>query len=201
MYQRGKKNFITHALETIYELIAAVVRQNLYIRKQQYFTVTLYLFTTIFISNLMGLLPFGFTLTSSFAFTFFLALSHFVGVNFIGVTRHGWHLTHLLLPEGVPFVIRPVLVLIERVSYAARLVSLGVRLFANRLAGHALLKILISFALLRVSSTSIVSNMVAVIPWSIVGVILILEFVIAFLQAYVFTLLVTVYLNDTLVLH
>lgn len=194
----SKYDYLTSSL---YFLVKAIVQENLYIQKQQYFTVRFYLFSTLLIANLIGLLPFAFTVTSSFGVTFFLALTHFVGVNLVGATSHKWHLSNLFLPAGVPLAITPFLVLIEAVSYLARVLSLSIRLFANRRSGHALLKILIGFSLIRGSSTVLLLNFLAVVPWAIVTGVRFLELLIAFLQAYVFTILVTLYVNDNLTLH
>ena len=191
-------DFVTGSL---YALVKSIVQENLYIKNQQYFTVIFYLFSTLLVANLIGLLPFAFTITSSFGITFFLALTHFTGVNLIGATSHRWHFRNLFLPAGVPLAITPFLILIEAVSYFARVLSLSIRLFANRRSGHALLKILIGFSLARASSSSFILNLVSVFPWTIVTAVRFLELLIAFLQAYVFAILVTLYVNDTLTLH
>lgn len=131
---------------SIYQLVRSIVKGNLYIKKQQYFAVLFYLFLTLFFANLIGLLPYSFTVTSSFAVTLFISLLHFIGVNIIGASRHGWELNNLFLPAGAPLAIAPFLVFIEAVSYIARALSLSIRLFANMMSGHALLKILIGFS-------------------------------------------------------
>jgi len=105
-----------------------------------------YLFITIFLSNLIGLIPYSFTPTSSFIMTFFLALGHFIGINFIAATQTRWETVNFFLPSGIPTVGAPFLVLIEFISYVARVFSLSTRLFANMMSGHALLKILASFS-------------------------------------------------------
>ena len=94
----------------------------------------------------MGVLPYTFTLTSSFTGTFFFALTHFLGVNLIAISTHRWEVMKLFLPSGCPTFMAPFLVVIELVSYVARVFSLSIRLFANMMAGHALLKILIGFS-------------------------------------------------------
>jgi len=190
-------DFVTRA---IYQLVRSIVRENLYIRKQQYFTALFYLFNRLLLANLIGLLPFSFTATSSFVVTLFLALTHFVGVNLIGRTQHRWQLNDLFLPSGAPLVIAPFLILIEAVSYVARVLSLSIRLFANRISGHALLKILIGFSWTILSSGSLLI-VLSVFPWTIVTAVRFLELLIAFLQSYVFTILVSLYLNDVLTFH
>jgi len=123
-----------------------LVKENLYIRKQQYFTVLFYLFFTLLLANLVGMIPFSFTITSSFVVTFFLAAAHFIGINHIAVVKHQWQTNDLFLPSGAPLLIAPFLIFIEAVSYIARVFSLSIRLFANMMSGHALLKILIGFS-------------------------------------------------------
>lgn len=188
------------AVRSIYQLVQSMVKENLYIRKQQYFAVLFYLFVTLLLANLIGLIPYSFTVTSSFIFTFFISLMHFVGVNVIGSTRHGWAFGELLLPSGAPSLIIPFLVFIEAVSYVARVLSLSIRLFANMMSGHALLKILIGFSWTLLTSGSLMI-LVAVFPWAIVTAVMFLELLIAFLQAYVFTILVTLYIGDVLTFH
>lgn len=182
------------------ELIKTMLKENLYIKKQQYFTIIFYLFNTLLIANLVGLLPFSFTITSSFVVTLFLSLTHFLGVNIIGGNRHHWELNNLFLPSGAPLAIAPFLIFIEAVSYIARIFSLSIRLFANMMSGHALLKILIGFAWTLLSSGTIFIFLF-IFPWLIVTAVTFLELLIAFLQAYVFTILVTLYINDVLTFH
>jgi len=129
-----------------------MVSENLYIGKQQYFTALFYLFFTVFLANMLGMLPFSFTITSSFVVTFFLALTYFLGLNLIAIIRYGWEVLNLFLPAGAPLVIAPFLIFIEAVSYVARVLSLSIRLFANMLSGHALLKILIGFSIALIAA-------------------------------------------------
>lgn len=190
-------DFITRS---VYQLVQSMVKENLYIRKQQYFAVLFYLFATLLLANLIGLLPYSFTVTSSFVVTLFISLLHFIGVNVIGTSQHGWHLNNLFLPSGAPLAIMPFLVFIEAVSYIARVLSLSIRLFANMMSGHALLKILIGFSWALLTSGSLVM-LIAVFPWVIVTAVMFLELLIAFLQAYVFTILITLYIGDVLTFH
>jgi F-type H+-transporting ATPase subunit a len=187
-------------LKNLFLVVRAMVKENLYIRKQQYFAVLFYLFLTILLANLVGLLPYSFTITSSFIFTLFLSLGHFIGINLIALNVHRWKLFDLFLPSGAPIAIAPFLIFIEAVSYIARVFSLSIRLFANMMSGHALLKILIGFSWALLTSGSLLV-VLSVFPWVIVTAIMFLELLIAFLQAYVFTILVTLYINDVLNLH
>lgn len=188
------------SLRAIYQLVRSMVRENLYIAKQQYFTILFYLFFTLLLANLVGMVPYSFTVTSSFIVTFFLALTHFVGLNHIAIVKHGWNVMDLFLPAGAPLAIAPFLIFIEAVSYIARVFSLSIRLFANMLSGHALLKILIGFSWALITSGSVMA-ILAVFPWVIVTAIMFLELLIAFLQAYVFTILISLYINDVLNMH
>jgi ATP synthase subunit 6 len=200
VYNSNLNNNYDFISRTVYQLVKSIVKENLHIRKQQYFTVLFYLFVTLLFANLIGLLPYSFTITSSFVVTLFISLMHFTGVNIIGASQHGWELNNLFLPSGAPLAIMPFLIFIELVSYLARVLSLSIRLFANMLSGHALLKILIGFSWVLLTSASLVS-IVAVFPWAIVTAVMFLELLIAFLQAYVFTILVTLYIGDILTFH
>ncbi len=200
IFDRGRFNVWEFLLMEIYDLVKSIVRSNTSLKRNQYFSLFFYLFCYILTANVVGLIPYSFTATSSFVITFFLALSYFIGINIISIFKNRWLTSNLLLPGGVPLAIAPFLILIEMVSYFAKVFSLSIRLFANMMSGHALLKILIGFAwdLLTKGSLFI---LVAFLPWVIVTVILFLEALIAFLQAYVFTVLVTIYVNDALVQH
>jgi len=133
-------------LRSLYQLVRSMARENIYLRKQQYFAILFYLFAVLLLANLVGLIPYSFTVTSSFVVTFFIALMHFLGVNTIFSSQYGMKSFGMFLPSGAPTVIAPFLVFIEAVSYVARVFSLSIRLFANMMSGHALLKILIGFA-------------------------------------------------------
>jgi ATP synthase subunit 6 len=199
-YNFNLTNNYDFAIRTMYQLVQSMVKENLYIKKQQYFSVLFYLFVTLLFANLIGLLPYSFTITSSFIVTLFVSLTHFLGVNVIGASQHGWELNNLFLPSGAPLLILPFLVFIEAVSYIARVLSLSIRLFANMMSGHALLKILIGFSWALLTSGSVML-LIAVFPWAIVTAVMFLELLIAFLQAYVFTILITLYIGDVLTFH
>lgn len=200
VFDRGNFNVWEFIMREIYDLVKSIVKSNTSLKRNQYFSILFYLFIFILVSNLVGLIPYSFTATSSFVITFFLALSYFIGINIVGIFQQQWHIANLGLPGGVPLLIAPFLILIEIVSYVAKVFSLSIRLFANMMSGHALLKILIGFSwgLLTAGPLYI---FIAVLPWIIVTVIMFLEALIAFLQSYVFTILVTIYINDVLVEH
>jgi ATP synthase subunit 6 len=200
VYNRGTFNIWDLLLTSIYGLVKGILKSNINLKRSQYFSILFFLFTFIFLANLTGLIPYSFTATSSFVITFFLASTHFIGINLIGVTQHRWEIQNLFLPSGTPIGIAPVLVLIEFISYIARVFSLSIRLFANMVSGHTLLKILIGFSWALINAGSIYF-FVAFLPWIIVTLIMFLETLIAFLQAYVFVVLITIYINDVLNLH
>jgi ATP synthase subunit 6 len=124
----------------------------------------------------------------------------FIGINIIGVKTHGFHLLSLFLPSGAPIALAPLLVAIELVSYSFRVVSLALRLFANMMSGHCLLKILAGFAWTMLSAGSFLT-IAHFLPLIVIFAIVGLEISIAFLQAYVFTVLLCLYLNDAISLH
>lgn len=166
-----------------------------------------YIFTLFFFvlsSNLLGLIPYSFTLTSQLIITFSIGFGSFFGLNWIGFREHGLHLLSFFLPRGAPDILIPFLVLIEIISYIFRLFSLSIRLFANMFAGHTLLNILAGFSIMLSSESNFItffSWLIALIPLIVVFFVMGLELGIAFLQAYVFTILFCLYLNDALFLH
>lgn len=199
-YNKGLFNVWDLVLLGVYDLVKGVLKSNTNLKRSQYFSILFFLFAFILLSNLAGLMPYSFTATSSFVITFFLAATHFIGINIIGVIQHRWEIQNLFLPSGTPLAIAPLLVLIELVSYIARVFSLSIRLFANMMSGHTLLKILIGFSWTLINAGSIYF-FVAFLPWIIVTLIMFLETLIAFLQAYVFVVLTAIYINDVLNLH
>jgi F-type H+-transporting ATPase subunit a len=164
------------------------------------------LFTFILFANMIGLLPFAWSVTNSFVVTFYLAFTYFFAINLMAVWKNGWEYCNLFLPSGVPLALAPLIVVIEIVSYYSRVFSLSIRLFANISSGHALLKILTGFSwsiLMSIFSKVSVFNLVVILigfmlPWSIVTLIFFLEFLIAFLQSYVFVILLAIYINDVI---
>jgi len=180
--------------EISYEFIAGMIRDNVGNEGRKYFPFIFSLFMFILFANLIGLIPYAFTFTSHIAVTFTMAMVVFLGVTVIAIVRHGLHFFTLFLPSGVPMVMAPVLIPIEVLSYLSRPISLSIRLFANMMAGHTMMKVFAGF----------------IIPlgffggWAPLGVDVALtafEFLVAFLQAYVFTVLTCLYLNDAIHLH
>lgn len=180
------------------------MKDSISISKYSFISLYYFLFLLIFLSNILGMIPFSITITSHLILTLCYALSFFIGINIIGIMYQGEKWFKLFLPDDVPLFIIPALFLIELISYFAKVVSLSVRLFANMLSGHILLKILIGFVWSignALSSICIVWSCLAFIPLLIVFCVTFLEIVIAFLQAYVFFVLLSIYLNDVIHLH
>jgi ATP synthase subunit 6 len=170
------------------------------VKKYSFILLFYITFIFIFLSNILGMLPYSMTITSHLVLTLYFSLAFFIGSNIIGICYHKQAFFVLFLPEGVPLPIVPFLILIEYVSYISRIFSLAIRLFANMLSGHILLKILISFVWASVSS-NMVHWLWSILPMSIVFGVIGLEVSIAFLQAYVFIVLITIYLKDLVHTH
>ncbi|MDA0305182.1 MAG: F0F1 ATP synthase subunit A [Proteobacteria bacterium] len=180
-------------VELSYMFIANLLKDTVGNEGRPYFPFVFSVFMFVLIGNLFGMVPYGFTFTSHIVVTFVMALVVFLGVTVIAIVKHKLHFFTLFMPPGVPMVMAPLLVPIEIISYLSRPISLSVRLFANMLAGHTLLKVFAGFV--------ISLGMFGVFPLAFVVALTGLELVIAFLQAFVFTILTCLYLNDALHLH
>jgi F-type H+-transporting ATPase subunit a len=145
--------------------------------------------------NLVGLFPFGFTFTTHLLCTFFFGATVFFGLNYVSLVRYGRRYFNLFLPSGTPLRLLPLIVLLEVVSYFSRPFSLAIRLFANMMAGHALLKILLDFAFQGLREGPL-QLLLALAGLAIISLILAMEFMVAFLQVFVFLTLVSLYLVD-----
>jgi F-type H+-transporting ATPase subunit a len=179
--------------ELSYEFIANMIEENAGTEGMQYFPYIFTLFMFVLFGNLLGMVPYAFTYTSHIIVTFAMAAVIFVAVTVIGFKRHGLHFFTLFAPKGVPWVVLFLLVPIELISYFIRPFTLSIRLFANMLAGHAILAVFAGF----VAALGIFG----IGPLAMdVGLIL-LEFLVAVLQAYIFTILTCLYLNDAIHLH
>jgi len=183
--------------EISYEFIAKMVRDAAGEGGMKYFPIVFSIFMFILFVNLLGLLPYSFTVTSHIIVTAALALSVFFGVTLIGFAKHGLGFFKLFVPDGVPVALLPIVVLIEIISYFSRPVSHSIRLFANMLAGHITLKVFAGF-IIGLSSLGAIGWAGAVLPLIMVVALTALELLVAFLQAYVFTVLTCMYLNDAL---
>jgi F-type H+-transporting ATPase subunit a len=198
-YSSRKPNLILFRDKT-FSFLSGLIKENLNLKALAFFPILYLTFLFILVANLIGMIPYSYTVTSSAALSFFLSITFFIGVTGVGYGAHSDGLFQLLLPAGVPLVMAPFLILVEAVSYSARVFSLGIRLFANLLSGHGLLKILGSFVW-ALFLHSFHPWWLYAFPFAVVMVVTLLELVIAFLQAYVFIVLVTVYLNDVICLH
>jgi len=179
--------------ELSYIFIANLLKDTVGNEGRKYFPFVFTVFMFVLFGNLWGMVPYSFTFTSHIAVTFAMAAFVFVMVTLIALAKHKMHFFSFFMPPGVPIYMAPLLIPIEIISYLSRPISLSVRLFANMLAGHTLLKVFAGF---------IISLGVAgVLPLAFVVALTGLEFVIAFLQAFVFTILTCLYLNDALHLH
>lgn len=186
--------------EMLYEFVADMVRSNVGNEGRPYFPVIFTLFMFVLFSNLLGLIPYSYTTTSQIVVTFALALAIFVGVTLIALVKHGFHFFSFFVPSGAPKALIPFLVVIEVISYFVRPVSLSVRLFANMLAGHTMLKVFAGLAVM-IASAGGVAAAGSVLPLIAIIGLTGLEVLVAVLQAYVFTILTCMYLNDALHLH
>jgi F-type H+-transporting ATPase subunit a len=188
------------AMESSYASVHAMVRDNIGAANEIYVPFIYSLFFFIIIANLNGNIPYGFTITTSIMVSIGLSVMIFLGVTILGLQTHGVHFFAYFVPSGTPLALVPLLVLIELISYLARAVSLGVRLFANMVAGHTLLKILSTF-LYQLFTTSIIVFFVTLIPFAIFVALIGLELAVSIIQAYVFSILVCSYLKDAIELH
>lgn len=179
--------------EMMYGIVAGMVRDNVGDEGKKYFPIVFTLFMFVLFGNVLGMIPGSFTFTSHLAVTFFMAAVIFIFVTVLGIVLHGPRFLRLFFPEGAPLWTAFILVPIELVSYLSRPLSLSVRLFANMLVGHMLLKVIGGFAVLM--------GVAGVLPLALLVGITALEFLVAALQAYVFTILTCIYLHDAIHLH
>lgn len=187
-------------VEMIYEFVINLVDEQIGPAGKKYFAFIFTIFTFILFTNLIGMIPYSFTATSHLIVTFSMSFSLFLGITIIGFQTHGIHFFSFLLPKGAPLALAPLLVLLELVSYCFRGVSLGVRLFANMMAGHTLVKILSGFAWTMLGAGGLLT-LASIIPFMVVFALTGLELAVAFLQAYVFTILTCIYFHDAIYLH
>ncbi len=179
--------------ELSYEFIAGMVRENVGSEGRRYFPFIFSLFMFILLGNLLGLVPYSFTFTSHIIVTFAMAAFVFLLVTVVAVVRHGLRFFTYFFPEGAPVAMAPLIIPIEILSYLSRPVSLSIRLFANMMAGHTMLKV---FALFTVSM-----GVFGVAPLAVNVALTGFEVLVAVLQAYVFTILTCLYLHDAVHLH
>jgi F-type H+-transporting ATPase subunit a len=197
----GERALVPNRLQSLsemtYEFVAGMLRDSAGEAGMKFFPFVFSLFIFVLIANLFGMIPFAFTVTSHIIVTFALAMLVFLTVTIYGFVRHGTHFLRVFVPSGVPMYVLPLVVLIELISFLSRPISHSVRLFANMLAGHITLKVFAGFVGSLLGAGALLAP-IAVLPLAMVVALTALEFLIAFLQAYVFAILTCIYLNDAL---
>lgn len=186
--------------ELLYEFVGKMVNENIGSEGRRYFPFVFTIFVFVLMGNVLGLLPYSFTYTSHLIVTGALALMIFFAVIIFGLKNHGTHFFSLFLPPGVPMVLVPLILPIELISFFVRPMTLSVRLFANMMAGHIVLKVVASFGVMAATAGG-AYLLVAVFPILVNAIMMIFECLVAFIQAYVFALLACVYLKDSVELH
>lgn len=180
--------------ELVYSMIVDLLEKNAGPEAKKYTPLIFTIFLFLLTCNLLGMLPYGFTVTSHLSVTLAIAMVVFIFVTVLGFYKHGLHFFSLFLPSGTPWWLAPLMVVIELFAYLARPISLSLRLAANMMAGHLLLKIIAGF---------VVSSVIylKIIPIPFIVILIGFEIFVAILQAYIFSILSCVYLNDALNLH
>src|SRR5260221_3885164 len=186
------------AAELSYEFVATTVRSTAGSEGMRFFPFVFTLFMFILTVNMIGLIPFTFTVTSHIIVTAALAITVFLTVLGYGLWRHGLHFFNLFVPKGVPIYILPLIVAIELLSFISRPISHSVRLFANMLAGHITLQVFAGFIILMGTGLGALGWAGSLLPFSMIVILMALETLVAFLQAYVFAILTCIYLNDAI---
>jgi F-type H+-transporting ATPase subunit a len=184
--------------ELSYEFIATTIRSTAGSEGMKFFPLVFAIFMFVLVANMVGLIPYAFTVTSHIIVTVCLALLVFLTVVVYGFWKNGLKFFKLFVPSGVPIYILPLVVFIEVFSFLLRPVSHSVRLFANMLAGHIALKVFASFIPLLAAGLGVIGAIGGVLPLGMVVALTALELLVAFLQAYVFTILTCIYLNDAI---
>jgi F-type H+-transporting ATPase subunit a len=183
--------------EMLYEFVADMIRSATGPEGMQFFPLVFSLFAFILVANVMGLIPYGFTVTSHIIITAALALLVFLTVIVAGFWKHGLHFLKVFVPSGIPIYILPLVSAIEVMSFLTRPLSHSVRLFANMLAGHITLKVFAGFVTM-LGAAGVLGWLGATLPLALTIALTALELLVAALQAYVFAILTCIYLNDAL---
>ena len=180
--------------ESFYEFVMKMVAENSGEKGKEYFPFVFSIFMTVLMGNALGLLPYSFTYTSHIIVTGALAVLVLTVVTIIGLIKHGFHFFSLFLPKGMPLAVAPLIIVIEIMSYLSRVISLSVRLFANMVAGHTMLKVFAGFS-------AVTGVLIGILPMLLNVAFYGLETLVALIQAYVFTILTCIYLRDAIELH
>lgn len=183
-----------NTIEIIYTSVEKEIKEMLKKKGYKYIPFILTIFIFILINNIIGLIPYSFTTTSHFIVTITFSLSLFIGYTIIGIKRYGIKFINLFIPSGVPKFLIPLLFIIEIISYFSRIISLAVRLAANLIGGHSILKIIAGFGMK-------LSKWLLFIPLIFLTLLMGLETMVAIIQAYIFVVLLTTYIKDAEYLH
>lgn len=186
--------------ESLFGSILGMINSTIGKKGQAYLPFLYTIFLYVLFSNLIGLVPYSFTPSSHFVFGIGFSMAILIGVTILGFQTHAFKFFGLFVPAGTPLGLVPVLVMIETISYAARALSLGLRLTANMIGGHVLLKIFSTFTWKAVIAGGFIT-LISIIPFAFIIAFTGLEIAIAFIQSYVFTMLTASYLNDAINLH
>ena len=184
--------------EVSYEFVASMIRSNAGAEGMRFFPLVFSLFMFILVSNLVGIIPYTFTVASHIIITATFALLVFFTVLMYGFYKNGMKFFKIFVPSGVPIYILPLVVTIEIISFFSRSLSHSVRLFANMLAGHITLKVFAGFVAMLGTSLGAIGWIGGMLPLALTVALTALELLVAFLQAYVFAILTCIYLNDAL---
>lgn len=183
--------------ELLFEFVGKTLRENAGKEGMRFFPLVFSLFMFILFANLIGMFPFAFTVTSHIIVTFALAMIVFGTVTIYGLVKHGFGFFRLFMPAGIPMVLAPIIIPIEVISYMSRPISHSVRLFAVMLAGHITLKVFAGFVA-SMTDLGTLGIIGAVLPLAMTVALTALEMLMSVIQAYVFTMLTCMYLNDAL---
>jgi len=196
------KSFVQIIIENLYLFVLDVLKQNVGVKGIVYFPILFNVFYFVYFVNLSGLVGYNLQLTSHIIVTFSLSISMFIGIVIIGILNLKEKFINQFIPKDAPKILFPLLVTIETISYLIRPFTLGIRLFANMFSGHVLLFVIISFIIAIIEKKLLIMKIILLIfPILLLFFIMSLELLIMFLQAYVFIILLSVYLNDSLHAH
>jgi F-type H+-transporting ATPase subunit a len=184
-------------VELMYEFVAGILRDATGKEGMRFFPIVFTIFVFILMGNMLGMVPGSFTFTSHIIVTFAMAIAVWVGVTVIGFWYHGARFLTFFVPHGAPKALLPLLVPIEIMSYCVRPISLSVRLFCNMMAGHTMMKVFAAF-IISLGGYYLVPG---IAPLAVTVALTGFEFAVAFLQAYIFTVLTCIYLNDAIHMH
>jgi len=187
--------------ELLYEFVANLVRENAGAEARKYFPFVFSIFIFILFGNLLGMIPGTFTFTSHIIVTFALAATVFLFVTILALVKHGLHFFSFFMPAGTPIALAVIIVPIEVISYLSRPVSLSIRLFANMMAGHTMLKVFAGFTVSMGAALGAAGYAFGLVPVILNVALIGFEILVAFMQAYVFTVLTCIYIRDALELH